>query len=33
VTALVTAQVFPGRWYILLGGVAGGFVEAFRFDD
>jgi 4-azaleucine resistance transporter AzlC len=33
VIALVTAQVVPGRWYILLGGVAGAFVEAFQFDD
>jgi 4-azaleucine resistance transporter AzlC len=33
VIAVVTAQVFPGRWYILFGGVAGGFAEVLRFVD
>ena len=30
--AVVTAQHLPGRWYILLGGVAGSLVEVIRFD-
>lgn len=29
--AVVSAQYLPGRWYILLGGIAGSFVEVIRF--
>ncbi|UWG48158.1 putative branched-chain amino acid permease (azaleucine resistance) [Halanaeroarchaeum sp. HSR-CO] len=32
VVALGTAQVLPGRWYILLGGIAAGVVEVIRYD-
>lgn len=32
VVALVTAQVVPSRWYILLGGLAAGVVEVIRYD-
>ncbi|MFC6974454.1 AzlC family ABC transporter permease [Halomicroarcula sp. GCM10025709] len=31
--AVLSAQVLPGRWYILLGGLAGFLVEVIRFDD
>lgn len=31
-TALITAQLLPGQWYILLGGVAAGIGEVIRFD-
>lgn len=31
--AVLSAQYLPGRWYILLGGVAGSFVEVIRFDS
>lgn len=30
--AVIAAQLLPGRWYILLGGVAGGIAEVLRFD-
>lgn len=33
ITALVTAHLFPGKWYILLGGLAGSFVGAIRDAD
>lgn len=31
--AVLSAQYLPGRWYILLGGVAGSLVEVIRFDE
>lgn len=31
--ATLSAQLLPGRWYILLGGVAGSLVEVIRFDE
>jgi len=31
--AVLCAQFLPGRWYILLGGVAGCLVEVARFDE
>lgn len=31
-TALFTAQLLPGQWYILLGGLAAGVVEVIRYD-
>jgi 4-azaleucine resistance transporter AzlC len=31
--AVLGAQYLPGRWYILLGGFAGSFVEVIRFDS
>ncbi|WP_442909344.1 AzlC family ABC transporter permease [Halovenus sp. HT40] len=31
--AILAAQYLPGRWYILLGGVAGSVVEVIRFDE
>lgn len=31
--ATLSAQFLPGRWYILLGGVAGSLVEVIRFDE
>lgn len=33
VVAVLGAQYLPGRWYILLGGVAGSVVEVIRFDE
>jgi len=30
--ALVAANCLPGRWYVLLGAVAGGLMEVLRFD-
>lgn len=33
VIAVLSAQYLPGRWYILLGGVAGSLVEVTRFDE
>ena len=31
--ATLSAQLLPGRWYIILGGVAGSLVEVIRFDE
>lgn len=31
-TALLTAQLLPGQWYIIVGGVAAGVVEVVRYD-
>jgi len=33
VVAVVSAHYLPGRWYILVGGLAGCLVEVARFDD
>jgi len=33
IVAVLGAQYLPGRWYILLGGVAGCLVEVARFDE
>ncbi|MFA9517449.1 AzlC family ABC transporter permease [Halopenitus sp. H-Gu1] len=33
IVAILTAQYLPGRWYILLGGVAGSLVEVVRFEQ
>jgi 4-azaleucine resistance transporter AzlC len=33
IIAVLSAQFLPGRWYILLGGLAGFLVEVVRFDD
>lgn len=30
--AILGAQLLPGRWYILLGGISGSLVEVIRFD-
>jgi len=31
-TALVSSQLLPGQWYILIGGIAAGLVEVLRYD-
>jgi 4-azaleucine resistance transporter AzlC len=32
-TALVAAELLPGQWYILAGGIVAGVVEVIRYDD
>ena len=31
-TAIVSSQLLPGQWYILIGGIAAGLVEVLRYD-